>query len=187
MKTFATLTLTAVLAVIMIAPGYSQTASQTIGANPAGLALQGLSFVEYEKQIRPNSSIVFRFDHFHYAWEEDEYSYTYYEEGKGFGFGIGGKFYVNTLNEMKGFYIGSSVDFISVNWKWSEVDDYGIYYGDGNTTALALLAQIGYKAMISPKVFIEPSLIFGWASLSGDDIEGVGVFYTPSITLSIAM
>jgi len=187
MRTLVTISLAAIIAAAIIVPGQAQVANQTIGFNPTGLALEGLSYFEYERQINATSSVVFKLNHIHYTSEESDYSYDYAEEGTGIGLGVGGKYYINAKNEDNGLFVGSSIDFVSVNWKWAEIDRYGVYAGDGTTTALAFSAQFGFKAMISPKFFISPSFIIGWASLDVEGIQGIGLFYTPAVTMSMML
>ncbi len=185
MKTLATITLTILIAVIMCVTGQAQEPFQTIGINPTGLAIDGFSCIEYERQIKPATTIVLRLNNIRYDYEESEYSYDYSEEGNGFGIGVGSKYYINANNENNGLFVGSNLDFVSVDWSWEEFEGYGYYSGEGTTTAMAFSAQFGYKAMLTHQLSIAPAFIMGWASLNVEGIQGIGFFYTPSITMSM--
>ncbi len=176
----------------------------TIGVNPVGLAMDGLSFLEYTKPIAGNTSLTFRLDYVHWTDNEDENEgYTdvwrtkYDEKGTGFGAGIGVRSaFGNPLGAS--FVIGGGLDFVSASWEWTQQswDIYGYpsYHdsGDGTTTAVAYHGGLGGRFVFGDSgFFLEPQLLFGSMSLEVDSSQGygsgIGFFVGPAVTFGMTL
>ncbi len=162
---------------------YSETIEQSIGINPVGVLYQGLSYLEYERKIRPNASLTCRIDNFRYDYSESETSYTYDEEGNGYGVGIGIRHYFYADDDIQGFYGGTGIDLVSVDWNWNEYDYGSTYQGEGTTMSYAFHANIGYKFMLDEQFFLSPSLYTGWIYISNENLAGFGLFISPAVTI----
>ena len=96
----------------------AQPVDHYIGVNPVGILYQGLSYLEYERKLRPRMAVTVRLDNFRYDYEESEYRYTYDETGNGYGVGIGMRTYLSQSDDIEGFFVGTGAEVLSGNWEW---------------------------------------------------------------------
>lgn len=176
----------------------------TIGLNPVGLVLEGLSFLEYTRPIAGATSLTVRLDHVRWSDEEEEiegytdvYRTTYEETGSGFGAGIGLR---TAFGNPAGasFVVGGGLDVVSASWEWKEQSytawgspSYG-GEGSGDTFALAYHGGVGGRFMLGRSgLFLEPQLLFGSMSIEVESSSGygsgVGFFVGPSVTIGMAL
>ena len=181
--------ITILILVVYVFPGISaaQPIDHYIGVNPIGIVYQGLSYLEYERKLKPRMAVTVRLDNFRYEYEESETSYTYDETGNGYGIGIGLRTYLSQSEDINGFFIGSGAEVLSVNWEWDEYDYGNIYAGDGTTMSFALHASAGYKYMLDDIYFVEPLLYAGWLYIESDELQATGVFIAPAITIGMKL
>ncbi len=179
--------------------------ARTVGINPIGLALNGLSFVEYTHPISPQASLVTRLDFL--QWDEEEYEYegytdanstTYHETGAGPGVGIGIRYFLPISSAVE-LEVMTGMDIILTSWNWTQRsrDTYGYPSysdsGDGATTAFAFHAGFGSRIMAGRSgFFVEPQVLFGSLSMSvessnGYDLAGTGFFMGGALVLGMQM
>ncbi len=177
---------------------------RSIGVNPVGMVLNGLSFVEFTYPLAPQFSMVARLDYIRYSEEETEhegyndvYNNEYTEKGSGPGAGFGVRYFA-PLSTSVNFTVSSGIDILMVNWEWNEYQygrDGSLSYrpdsGDGTTTAFAFHGGFGLKIMPgkSKTFFIEPQALFGTLSLNVEKdngtVTGNGFFFGGAVVLGV--
>ncbi|MFC2091686.1 hypothetical protein ACFLTD_02830 [Elusimicrobiota bacterium] len=165
----------------------AETVDHSLGVNPVGFLYQGLSYLEYERKIKPKIAVTVRLDNFRYEYEESETRYTYDETGNGYGVGVGVRQYVSSDDELEGFFIGSGAEALSVKWEWDEYDYGATYTGEGTTLSFAVHASAGYKFVFNEDYFFAPLLYIGWLYIESDELQATGVFFAPAVTIGVKL
>lgn len=181
-----------------------QRPQQQTGNHAIGLNLTTVGsptkyvYGEYERLMGNGVSMSLRLayysDWYYDSWSSDRSYSSESESEEGVGLGVSCRYYVHGQPKLGGFFVGSAVDFIYVEWEWSErFTDYrhDIRTRDGNSgtsLAMAFTGQIGYKFVIGKSLFIEPSVIGGhYASNSSDATIESGVILMPGVTVGLRL
>ena len=162
-----------------------------IGVNPIMLLFEfdsKLGYVEYEKLIGKRMSIGGR------ILRTEKYAWPYQESTTGAGVFV--RKYFNNGSGLKGFYIGSSLDVLAVDWSdsWRESEwnsssgyfEYHTKYEYGSGMVVAVTSQFGYKFNIGKSFYIEPSASLGFynsfTSSSRESYSELGIIAAPALT-----
>ncbi len=191
--------LIAVVVLNIVAPQISlaqeELPAKTVGINPLGLVINGLSFVEYTRPIAHRTSFVTRLDYIRWSEEESEvegytdvYRSEYKESGSGPGVGVGVRYHA-PVSKSVDFELSSGVDVLLVGWEWNQREfgpegslAYAPDSGEGTTAAFAFHVGIGAKMQLGAagKFFIAPQLLMGTLAMNieteGIEVSGVGFF-----------
>ena len=164
--------------------GSSDSYVNAVSINPVGLFLKtGVAYLEYERMLWPKLSLAVRLSYFKWFYKEEDGNYYYDEEGNGVGAGVSFRFYFMSSDELKGIYVGASIDVYATKYDWYEYD-YGEYYDSGNSFGPAFLGQFGYKFVIGKRFLIDPSIYAGVSYFSNtDNREGINFLFSPALSL----
>lgn len=179
-------------------PYIAQAGNRSLIINPVGLLFGGLSYAEYEHEIIPQTSALFRFSLIKYNNSEDGiegyndcYSWEYKESGFGPGIGTGMRYYFLDESNTVSPFVDVGTDIAIVGWSWEEEQQRrdGSHFqtldGDGTTTAFAF--HLGGGLNINQKnMFLQLGLKAGTLMLdieksSGVNGSGIGFFIGPII------
>lgn len=152
-----------------------------------------VGYIEFERLIGEKMSIGARLLYF------EQYGYRSWETAVGPG--IFTRRYINGGKGLKGFYIGSSVDLLFVefydSWTTQEWNSYYGYnesvdkYEYGSGVSVAVTSQLGYKFTLGRTLYIEPSISLG-AYLSSTATEyssytELAPIAAPSLTIGVKL
>jgi hypothetical protein len=157
-------------------------------------------YLEYEKMITPSLSLSCRFTVLGYTKEIDYDNYgsshtsgPYVETGGGVGPGISTRWYTSKSRQLKGFYIGTGLDVLSIHYTWTTNYTYSSGYtkykqegaGENSFLLVSFTQEIGYKFTIGKYFYLDPAIVLGPYFTTNDDPDAktVGGFFIPSIKL----
>lgn len=127
--------------------------------------------VDYERMINKRFAVGGRFATIDYDFEDGDY------EEEGDGSGIEGTFrYYFAKEGFNGFYLGASVGYWAIDWKYKDIENGVNTKGDGESFALNLAGMVGWKIGFgSSNFYIDPFLMVGnYFSVSTDNTTDDG-------------
>lgn len=164
-------------------PGVAATPQwngMTLGVNPAGVALGGLSWVALEIPLPTDNSIHLRADLLLVSYKDG----TYHEDQTGYGLGASIRHYFSTPSALSGLFLGAGIESVYTEWSWH---DYYTYYnaygtsGSGDDFTVALSSQLGYAIALS-NIRIEPSVAVAYFAVAAKSLSG-GIAVAPSLQI----